>query len=518
MSLEEDYDIDIDYNNEEYYGNSYNDNDLNLEKMNSYMILKEDQLIKERDSLIKQAMEFLDLSREDTILVLISFSWSFNKLQDEWYENPEGNKVRCGIEVNINPSTNSNNSHSHNNKNQTKKVSAPTTKNCLVCECPPDDTFSALKCNHNFCGDCWSQYLQVKSEDFLCSLSSPCPFHGCGLIVPEAFFFKYLPIGEKGALERFQKSVLRNFTGSNSDIKICPGVSCTTCIKCDSHSSKEITCLCGTVFCFKCNREAHRPTNCEMMDKWDLRSKSDTDNDKWIKANTKTCPHCKQKIEKSQGCNYMACLKQVGGCGKAFCYVCEVDWEKHSQDHFKCNMYTPQIQEKESEAAKIKAELERYKFYFDRFINYTSAVKFAEKLWPKLETIIDSVMSIKMLPLSELEFLRDALRTVISAKRTLKYTYIFGYYLKDGNEKKLFEYSQSFLERNSDNLHQMIEQDSMGKIVAEENYEAFNRKFIEFKNTIVNLCFATTKYQKNLVNEIEGTMMHLLDDNLLNGA
>jgi hypothetical protein len=63
----------------------------------------------------------------------------------------------------------------------------------------------------------------------------------------------------------------------------------------------------------------------------------------------------------------------------------------------------------------------------------------------------------------------------------------------------------------------MIEQDSLLKIVAEENYESFNKKFTEFKNTIVNLGFATTKYKKNLVNEIESTMMHLLDDNLLNG-
>ena len=41
----------------------------------------------------------------------------------------------------------------------------------------------------------------------------------------------------------------------------------------------------------------------------------------------------------------------------------------------------------------------------------------------------------------ELEFLKEALETVIKSKRVLKNTYIFGYYLKDGNEKKLFEYS-----------------------------------------------------------------------------
>ena len=178
-------------------------------------------------------------------------------------------------------------------------------------------------------------------------------------------------------------------------------------------------------------------------------------------------------------------------------------------------MYTPEIKEKENQANQLKAELQRYKFYFDRYMNYSSAVKSAEKLKPAIEIIQKKLMTNKGLPLSELNFLKEALQTVISSKRTLKNSYVFGYYLKDGNEKKLFEYSQSFLERNSDNLHMLIEGDSLKKIIDEESFDSFQKKFIEYKNNIVNLCQATTTYQKNLMNDIETNMMHLIDENLL---
>lgn len=494
MEYDDNYYYQQDYTNDYEDFDTFNSNDLSLQKTNSYMILKEDQLLKEREKIIKETIELISLGRDEAILVLIFFNWSIDSIQDKWFDDVGKNSIKCGIKL------------KENNK-------LSKSKECLICFTPYSSSFKSLKCNHNFCADCWNEYLSVKIEDFLTCLSSTCPQSGCNLIVPESIFQNLLL--DKKLKERLNKAVLKNFVGYNSDIKICPGASCNNSIKCDSYLSKEIICECGTVFCFKCNKEAHRPCDCNIISKWEIRSKSDSDNEKWITANTKSCPHCRAKIEKSQGCNYMLCVKEVGGCGKAFCYVCEVDWEKHAKDHFKCNMYTPEIKEKENQANQLKAELQRYKFYFDRYMNYSSAVKFAEKLIPAIEIIQKKLMTNKGLPLSELNFLKEALQTVISSKRTLKNSYVFGYYLKDGNEKKLFEYSQSFLERNSDNLHMLIEGDSLKKIIDEESFDSFQKKFIEYKNNIVNLCQATTTYQKNLMNDIETNMMHLIDENLL---
>jgi ariadne-1 len=514
--MSDEYECYGEYENNEYTNeyqegtyNEYNDENFGmgtgLEKTYSFIILKEDQLLTERDEIIKQCMDFTGTDRNEAILILIFFQWSLDKINDKWYDASEDLRVSCGISQ----------SKVSAQKLMELKIKPGNTE-CLICmsDRTPEEIENNLNCGHYFCTECWTEYLSVKSEDLLTCLAATCPQLGCNFIVPESYFFRF--IKNPQLKEKFVKAILKNFTGYNSDIKVCPSPSCNISVRCESKIAKEITCSCGMIFCFKCWKEAHRPCSCEIIQKWELRSKSDTENDKWLEANTKTCPHCRQKIEKSQGCNYMLCNKSAGGCGKAFCYVCETDWEKHSQDHFKCNKYTPEIKEKENAAEKLKAEIARYKFYFDRYMNYLSAVKFAEKFRYTLEINMNNLIHIKLMPLSEINFLAEALDTVIYSKKTLKSTYVFGYYLKDGNEKQLFEYSQAFLERNADNLHQLIEQDSLTKILAEENFEAFNKKFTEFKNTIVNLCFATLKYQKNLLNEIETTMMHLIDDNLLN--
>lgn len=54
----------------------------------------------------------------------------------------------------------------------------------------------------------------------------------------------------------------------------------------------------------------------------------------------------------------MFCTTKEVGCGHAFYYVCETDWSKHSQDHFKCNKYTEKIKEKEKNAQNIQSQLE----------------------------------------------------------------------------------------------------------------------------------------------------------------
>lgn len=504
----------FEYSNEEEYCYSQWENCNNeepaieLERSSSYLIFKEDQLMKERDFIIKQAMNFTESTIDEAILILIYFKWSMEKLNDTWYDDPDGYKIKCGIKL----------SDSSRESLKRKKLKE-NNLDCLVCYDPIDLTsnFKSLVCNHNFCSDCWKEYLKVKSEDALNCLSTPCLQESCNLLIPESFFFHYfkeiaLEYKEPNIKEKFMKNVSRNFTIYNSDMKICPNLNCNYCIKCDIKAAKEIKCLCGYNFCFKCYKETHRPCSCELLSQWEIRSKSDTDNDKWIKANTKTCPHCKQKIEKSQGCNYMLCHKKAGGCGLAFCYVCEQDWAKHSQDHFNCNMYSEQVKEKENEANQLKVDLQRYYFYFDRYINYNNATKFAEKLLPKLEELILNITKIKLLPLAELEFILQALQTVILGKRTLKYTYIFGYYLKDGHQKKLFEFSQGYLERNSDQLHQMIEQDSLRNIVSEENYDIFTKNFSDFKNSIINLTQATIKYQNNLLNDIEINCSSFIDE------
>ena len=56
-------------------------------------------------------------------------------------------------------------------------------------------------------------------------------------------------------------------------------------------------------------------------------------------------------------------------------------------------------------------------------------------------------------------------------------TYIFGYYLQEGKENDLFVYNQAFLEKNSDNLHQLIEYDCIKDIIKTDDILEVRKKF-----------------------------------------
>ena len=489
-----DYEIEEDYNT---------DVNHNVDP-NGVVLLKEDQLMSERDHTINEAMETLGMSRDDAILALIFFNWSYEKLSENWFNDVEGNKVKSGICL----------SPLLKKKLESEGVES-NGENCLICYEEKNENFECLSCGHMFCGECWKEYLTEKCTDFYTAMTTKCPQSGCTNIVYERIFKKFITDTE--AKKKFEKALNKNYTDSNLDIKQCPNPKCEIFIKSFDHIAKDVECLCGTTFCFKCYKNSHRPCTCFMFDKWEKKCSSDTADDKWMKANCKECPHCHQKIEKSQGCNYMLCDKRAGGCGKAFCYVCEVDWAKHSQDHFNCNKYTEQVKQKENEANKLKIALKRYSFYFDRYMNYFQAVKLSQtKLRVALDEKINILVMVKHLPRAEMKFIDDALNTVIKGKRCLKNTYIFGYYLKDNKAKEFFEFSQGLLERNADNLHQLIEQDSLANIIQHDDYDVWNKMFIDFRNRVINLTNATLKYMNNLLNEIENKYVNDIDQKLLN--
>merc|ERR1711879_1037244 len=56
------------------------------------------------------------------------------------------------------------------------------------------------------------------------------------------------------------------------------------------------------------------------------------------------------------------------------------------------------------------------------------------------------------------EFLKEASVEVQRCRQVLKYTYVYGYNLRDGPEKELFEFLQQDLEKNTEHLHGMLSQ------------------------------------------------------------
>jgi ariadne-1 len=319
------------------------------------------------------------------------------------------------------------------------------------------------------------------------------------------------------------KAIYKNFINRNQDIKQCPNENCNYYVKSNNHSSQEIHCPCGTSYCFKCSKEPHRPCSCELYNKFtSIKRNTNTEDDdkRWIEANTKECPHCHQKIQRSQGCNYMFCDPKAGGCGHAFCYVCETDWKKHSQDHFNCNKYTDAVKMKEKKRKRIKAELERdikkyerYDFYYPRYMNYLNAVEVCETSFKDmLNEKVNLLMVMQNLQLLETKFITDALEAIIKSKRTLKNTYIFGYYMKDTELKELFEHSQGILEYNTESLHKDLIDESLNLLIEADEREYFIKLFQQFKDKVNKKTEIINKYRESLIEEVENKYIGDLDN------
>jgi len=495
----------MDYEENSYDGGEYNNNYYDslaancFERQTSYTPLKSTDLAKMRICIIEECVEFTCLSNEEATIILIQYQWNMERIRDQWYEDVDENEKKCGLKLN-----------SVAIKFLEEKKVNSRNNNCLICDCSKDLTFFALNCSHFFCGDCWANYLENKLDDILTCISSSCPQQGCNLIVPENIYRKYL---SEDKLLEFEKCIFKNFTDNNDDIKWCPAANCDICIRSISHFMKEITCDCKTVFCFKCCKEGHRPCQCEMIEAWTIKNNSESENVKWLQANTKQCPQCHKYIEKNQGCNHMTCRKEAGGCGYEFCWICMNEWKPHGTSYYECSRFdAKKVQDQEKSKKQIKFELERYIWHFDRYNNHDKSLKLSQKMRISVQDEILKFNQIKFLPYDELRFLEDAVETIIKSLRTLKNTYIFGYYMKqDAKERHLFEHNQILLQQNADKLHEMMEDKTKNSLLEIDNYELFSKEWNTFKANVINLSTVTIKYQENLLNDIENKMMDLVD-------
>ena len=502
-----------DYNEEDYIDDYDQTEQIDLETKNNnsgnYEFLLKDEIEKERNKKIEEFIQFSSLSKEDAELILIYFNWNIDVLMNEWFDNMEKIKQKSGLSL---------------SKESEKKTKEFLKKNkypsniCLICysEMEKDNTIS-LKCNHIFCKDCFTEYLKEKLNDQLTLLSTTCPLSGCNYIVTRDIFEECFK-NDLDSLRKFNKCLIRNFTDSNSDIKLCPNPKCDIIVSLPGHGMVEIKCNCGYLFCFKCLRESHRPCDCEMVQIWENKSKSEGENAKWLVVNTKQCPNCHKYIEKNQGCNHMTCRKNVGGCGYEFCWICLGEWKPHGGSYFECKKYNPTEVDKQKEKMRndIKFELERYANYYDSYSQESKNIKYAEKLKERIKKCKETLEKDKNQPHLELIFLDEALQTVIDCHRILKNTYIFGYFMK--NEKNsLYAHHQDMLRKEADLLHELLELEELPRILAIQCLDDFNKEFSIYKGNIRSRMSAISKFRENLLVDIENHPEYI-DYNILKNS
>lgn len=134
-----------------------------------------------------------------------------------------------------------------------------------------------------------------------------------------------------------------------------------------------------------------------------------------------------------------------------------------SKKHKKKNQLL--LMEEEREAKK--KSLEHYLSYFHKFLEFESAVNKSDEFLTKAQDKVNDLQQ-ESHTQAELLFISKAAQTVNGCHQVLRNSYIYAYYLSDeGNEKQLFDFIQTELEKTTSLLVTMLDAPGLMKRRAE---------------------------------------------------
>jgi ariadne-1 len=396
-----------------------------------FRVLTREETAAESELRVRQTVDLVDIDRAAAQALLRIYRWDVNEATQAFFDDEARARKKIGLG---------------------EAPAARAGPPCTVCFSDDATNFFSLSCNHAFCVDCWGNFVRSKVEDGNAALDATCLEFKCPRLVPPEVYFRFL--GSDGKLrENYSRWLVNSFVQDSKSHKFCPSSSCEMVLEYNGSSLRTATCSCGFQSCWSCGQEAHEPATCADVRKWNERNQSEAENVEWILVNTKVCPKCKQPIEKNQGCSHMTCHKKAGGCGHEFCWICMQPWQGHTS----CNVYRSDSKEEQKKKA-AKAMLDRYAHYYERYMGHEKSRGFAENEAVPLREKMDALDELHGLSTTETTFLLESLQQVVECRRVLKWTYVYGFYLKENDPTtSLFEYLQTSLETKTDELHEQLE-------------------------------------------------------------
>ncbi|XP_057837830.1 probable E3 ubiquitin-protein ligase ARI8 isoform X2 [Cryptomeria japonica] len=455
-----------------------------------YTILSEQDIRERQEEAIENVSSVLSISKVEAGILLRHFKWSVSKVNDEWFVDEA--KVRREVGLLEKP---------------TVEVKPDVNElQCGICfDTYSNDRMKAVFCGHHFCKGCWTGYIHTSVNDGPGCLSLRCPVPSCGAAVDENMVLSLVSDEDRTKYTRY---LLRSYVEDNRKTKWCPAPGCEYGVDFVIGSGcYDITCKCSYNFCYNCSEEAHRPVDCETVEKWILKNSAESENMNWILANSKPCPKCKRPIEKNQGCMHITCTPP---CKFEFCWLCLGAWSEHGErtgGFYACNRYETAKQEgvyDESERRRemAKNSLERYTHYYERWAtNESSRAKALSDLQHMQAVQIEKLSDKQCQPVSQLKFVNDAWLQIVECRRVLKWTYAYGYYLPEieYTKRQFFEYLQGEAESGLERLHQCAEKELQGYIDGETSVKDFN----DFRTKLAGLTSVTRNYFEHLVQALE---------------
>ena len=257
---------------------------------------------------------------------------------------------------------------------------------------------SLTACGHQFCNSCWRAHLKTLIGHGSTELQ--CPGHECSTTVDHVTLISLVP----SLYGRHLAKRLDAFLEMDPKWKWCPADQCQLVVKASSSQCTSerllssldavqpvpVVCVCGTMWCFKCQEDAHWPATCDEARIFRQRNKgyakmiiNSQSTSLITSVNVKNCPFCHYPIEKGPGCNHMIC----GLCSQEFCWWCLQKmnhWELHVCQANK------QVKKREVELPVDTKHLKSYEHYAvtSRIARSTALINKVNKKLDRLEQSI----------------------------------------------------------------------------------------------------------------------------------
>ena len=379
---------------------------------------------------------------------------------------------------------------------------------CVLCfETVRATEMRGLECRHMFCRDCYTSYLEEAVKGGVECIHTVCPESTCGLIVSEDLFRALLP---SRLFERYHRFMVNSYIDRGQNVKWCPRPGCEYACEYPKNRARDVVCVCGYSWCFKCGLEAHSPLDCETVAKWNAKNSS-TDDTEWIKANTKTCPSCRNPIQKNEGCMHMTCR-----CRHEFCWLCLGDWKEHGSQtggYYACNKFQKarmegKYRQEERERFLAEQSVKRYEHYFNRYIEHKRSYRQALE---KNKTRKAEISGADFLPNKfELQFVEVALDLLVECRNVIANSYAYGYFMTSPAKLQFFEFLQGDMERVLERLDEMTDR-KLDTLIEYEPEVRLNDEFYVWKENVNGLVNSLSSYFSKITQEILANFPEVVD-------
>ena len=384
----------------------------------SYNIISMDDIKGRVDELCAEIAEMFNVSHETAGVALSHYKWNKEKMLEEMIEVSEPTEFMRRIGI----------------------VPGRATcgaGECSICFEARDDKIYTLGCGHSSCSGCLQEYIN-------CGDKWKITCFGCDYVIPESVVAKAAICEERKKIR--MRALINDFQQASDSLHWCVNPRCEKVI--EGRVGKIARCDCGAAVCLECKHESHIPASCEETKNWLAKAAEDFGNMEWLMKNSRSCPKCQYAIEKNGGCNHIHCKK----CDYHFCWVCLIEWKKHSGNAWVCSRKI------EVEKGVDREALERNYHYVMHYQNHTNAIKFYREFKEKIENARSAIHVDGKLSWVDTTCMVEAARVLIDARETLRWTYAVSFYMPKGAYDTVnYEANQADLNMAVEHLSDMVE-------------------------------------------------------------